>query len=142
MGIAIPFCFGCLTSILTPVANGCRVHGYRNNHTLDPSYLRTWRLEKEEDEAYAATTSDTPHTCAIATMHGHRIFFARFFKSTAARAITYRHDQLHGSLTPRSPPGWDQKVVRVLFFFFFFFFSRATDQQYGIRTKKSYSKTT
>ena len=31
---------------------------------------------------------------------------------------------------------------KLYFFFFFFFFSRATDQQYGIRTKKSYLKTT
>ena len=34
------------------------------------------------------------------------------------------------------------KEVLISVFFFFFFFSRATDQQYGIRTKKSYLKTT
>ena len=35
-----------------------------------------------------------------------------------------------------------KKEKKNFFFFFFFFFPRATDQQYGIRTKKTYLKTT
>ena len=60
--------------------------------------------------------------------------FAVKFESHSRRRVRYLTLERKVSRSIRA------RAVRFLFFFFFFF--RATDQQYGIRTKKSYLKTT
>ena len=72
-------------------------------------------------------------------------------KATPPRRAALEKDPTQARLLCRHPPSpvhnwqtryWIHLDLPFLSFFFFFFFSRATDQQNGIRTKKSYLKTT